>query len=385
MDIMIDNIISYIREIYNKPDGIIPLHEPVFIGNEVAYVNNTISTTYVSSVGKYVDLFETKIADYTRAGYAVATVNGTSALHIALQLAGVKNGDEVITQPLTFIATVNAISYCNATPVFVDVDKSTMGMSPESLEYFLKKSTKYDRKAKKLINKKTLKPVSAVVPMHTYGNPCDIDGIITVADTYSIPVIEDAAESLGSRSRGRHTGTIGKIGILSFNGNKIITTGGGGMILTNEKSIAERAKHITTQAKVPHSWDFYHDMIGYNYRMPNINAALGVAQIELLEELLRNKRHTAELYRSFFNRNNIKFLDETPGCHSNFWLNTIILDTIQQRDRFLQETNSNGIMTRPAWTLATNLPMYSGCQKDELPNAINLERTLVNIPSGYRK
>lgn len=385
MNCEFDEIISFIREIYNKPEGIIPLHEPVFIGNEMQYVNNCISSTFVSSVGKYVDLFETKITEYTRSKYAVATVNGTAALHIALKLAGVNMGDEVITQPLTFIATANAISYCNASPVFIDVDKDTMGLSPEKLEVFLKESTRFDKKIGKLINKKSLKPISAVVPMHTFGIPCRIEDIVEIGNKYNIPVVEDAAESLGSRYKNKHTGTFGRLGVLSFNGNKIITTGGGGMVLTNDKEIAKLAKHITTQAKVPHPWEFFHDQSGYNYRMPNINAALGVAQIEMLDEFVKNKRNTSALYQSFFKEHNIHYVAEKKNCQSNYWLNTIAFASKSVRDSFLKASNSKGVMTRPAWTLMCNLPMYSKCQRDDLINAIEIESTVVNLPSGYRR
>lgn len=385
MNCEFDEIISFIREIYNKPEGTIPLHEPVFIGNEIQYVNNCISSTFVSSVGKYVDLFETKVTDYTRSKYAIATVNGTAALHIALKLAGVNIGDEVITQPLTFIATANAISYCNASPVFIDVDKDTMGLSPEKLEVFLKKSTRFDKKIGKMINKKSLKPISAVVPMHTFGIPCRIGDIVEIATKYNIPVVEDAAESLGSRYENKHTGTFGRLGVLSFNGNKIITTGGGGMVLTDDKEIAKLAKHITTQAKVPHPWEFFHDQTGYNYRMPNINAALGVAQIEMLDEFVKNKRNTSELYQSFFKKHNIHYIAENKNCQSNYWLNTIAFASKSVRDSFLSASNSNGVITRPAWTLMCNLPMYLKCQKDDLINAIEIENTIVSLPSGYRR
>jgi aminotransferase in exopolysaccharide biosynthesis len=385
MDGEFDELILFIREIFHKPEGVIPLHEPVFIGNEIQYVNNCISSTFVSSVGKYVDEFEIKTAEYTKSKHAIASVNGTAALHIALKLAGVNNGDEVITQPLTFIATANAISYCNANPVFIDVDKDTMGLSPEKLESFLKKNTRYNKKIRKLINKESSKPISAIVPMHTFGIPCRIEEIIEIADRYYIPVIEDAAESLGSRCNNQHTGTFGKIGVLSFNGNKIITTGGGGMILTDDIEIAKLAKHLTTQAKVPHPWEFFHDQIGYNFRMPNINAALGVAQIEMLDEFVRNKRNTSALYQTFFKEHNIHYFAENKNCHSNYWLNTIALPSKTERDSFLKASNSKGVMTRPAWTLMCNLPMYSKCQRDDLENAIELESTVVNLPSSYRK
>ena len=270
---------------------------------------------------------------------------------LRLKLAGVRDGDEVITQPLTFIATSNAITYCNANPVFIDVDKDTMGLSSEKLDYFLKKSIRYNRKTGKYINKETLRPVSAILPMHTFGNPCRVDEIVELGDKYSIPVVEDAAESIGSLYKERHTGTFGKIGVLSFNGNKIITTGGGGMILTKDEQIARLAKHITTQAKISHPWEFSHDQIGYNYRMPNINAALGVAQLEMLDEFIKNKRITGALYKEFFQKRKIKYFVEPEYSRSNCWLNAIIMESKEERDLFLKATNSNGIMTRPIWTL----------------------------------
>lgn len=378
------NVIDFIREIYHKPEGVIHLHEPVFTGNEINYVTDCILSTYVSSIGEYVNKFEKRIADYTNSGYAVAAVNGTAALHLALKLSGVHEGDEVITQPLTFIATTNAISYCNAHPVFVDVDYDTMGLSPGKLEFFLKRFATYSNKLKRFYNKTTKRPLAAILPMHTFGNPCRIDEIVEIADKYLIPVVEDAAESIGSLYKGRHTGTFGNIGVLSFNGNKIITTGGGGMIITNEENTAKRAKHLTTQAKLPHLWEFNHDHIGYNYRMPNLNAALGVAQLEMLDEFISNKRFTAALYRKFFQNNDIDFFVEPGFSRSNCWLNAIILQSKAERDLFLETTNNNGIMTRPIWTLMNDLPMYRNCYKDDLTNSIELQSRAVNLPSGYR-
>lgn len=380
-----DDIINFIREIYHKPEGEIFLHEPVFLGNEIKYVSDCIESTFVSSIGKYVNQFETRVAEYTGSRFAIAAVNGTAALHIALKLAGVNHGDEVITQPLTFIATANAISYCNANPVFIDVDRDTMGLSPEKLHDFLKENTSIDGKTGRVINNRSHKTISAIVPMHTFGNPCRIEEIIEIADSYSLPVVEDAAESLGSTYKSKHTGTLGTIGVLSFNGNKIVTTGGGGMILTDDTEIARLAKHLTTQAKIPHPWEFSHDQIGYNYRMPNINAALGMAQIEMLDEFVQNKRTTASLYRNFLKEQNIFFMDELNYCRSNYWLNAIKLGSKEERDTFLEKTNSNGIMTRPIWTLMNKLPMYAGCITGDLSNAADLENTIVNLPSGYRK
>ncbi len=379
------DVIDYIRKIFQKPEGIISLHEPTFIGNEYKYVEDCISSTYVSSIGEYVDKFEALVSDYTGSRYAVATVNGTAALHIALKLSGVIEGDEVITQALTFVATANAISYCRAKPVFIDVDKDTKGMSPEKLEYFLNNLVRYDKKLGKYINKLTFKPISAIIPMHTFGNPCRIDEIVQIANKFGIIVIEDAAESLGSKYKNRHTGTFGQIGALSFNGNKIITTGGGGMIITDNEEIAHRAKHVTTQAKVSHPWEFFHNETGFNYRMPNINAALGVAQIERLNEILLNKRKTSALYKTFFDNNNIRYNSEIDKAKSNYWLNTIVLESKEERDIFLTETNNDGIKTRPSWILMNKLPMYSKCQTDDLFNSSELQNTIVNLPSSYIK
>lgn len=373
-------IIDKIREIYNKPEGHIYLHEPLFIGNEKKYIDECIDSTYVSSVGKFVDLFEYKIAEYTGAKKAIVCVSGTNALHIALKLVGVEKYDEVITQPLTFIATANAISYCCATPIFIDVDKDTMGLSPKSLEAFLSKET--EMRADGCYNKTTGKRIKACVPMHTFGHPCRIDEIVLICKKYKIELIEDAAESLGSYYKGKHTGTFGKIGVLSFNGNKTITTGGGGMLLFNDEKLALEAKHLTTQAKVPHPWEFVHDEIGYNYRMPNINAALGVAQLENLNLYLGKKRKLAAIYNDFFHDKKVSFFHEPDNSTSNYWLNVILFDSKEERDVFLTESNLQGVMTRPVWRLMNKLPMFENCQCGELSNAEWLEKRIVNIPSS---
>ncbi|EDP73501.1 LegC family aminotransferase, partial [Hydrogenivirga sp. 128-5-R1-1] len=341
---------------------------------------DTIRSTFVSSVGEYVNEFERKIAKYTGAKFAVATVNGTSALHTALLLSGVKEGDEVITQLLTFVATCNAIKYCGAEPVFVDISLKTLGMSPESLKEFLDKNA--EERNGYAYNKITGRRIKACVPMHTFGHPVEIDKIIEICSEYNIDVIEDAAESLGSFYKNKHTGTFGKFGVLSFNGNKIITTGGGGMILTNDEELAKKAKHITTTAKVPHPYEYFHDEIGYNYRMPNINAALGVAQLEQLENFLKIKRKIAQEYKIFFDKKGINFFTEPENSYSNYWLNAVILDNKKQRDEFLEITNKNGIQTRPVWTLMYKLPMYKNCFKTDTPNAEYIEERVVNIPSG---
>lgn len=374
-------IINFIRGLYQTVE-FIPLHEPKFVGNEKAYVIDCIDSTFVSSVGAYVDRFEKMMAEYTGAKYAIATVNGTAALHVALKLVGVNRGDEVITQPLSFIATCNAISYCGATPVFVDVDRDTLGLSSDSLRSFFLENT--TQTSAGCINNRTGRKISAVVPMHTFGHPCRIDEIAKICEEYSIPLIEDAAESLGSYYRGRHTGTFGKLGAFSFNGNKTITTGGGGMIITDDEALAKRAKHITTTAKQPHPYEFIHDEIGYNYRLPNINAALGCAQMESLSRLLESKRLIASAYAEFFSTSNVSFVQEPDQAKSNYWLNALILEDKQARDFFLKELNDAGVMARPAWRLMSELSMFQDCQSTDLSNARWLEERVVNIPSSAR-
>jgi perosamine synthetase len=376
---MYKDLVTFIQKIY-KTTGYIPLHEPKFIGNEKKYLNECINSTFVSSVGKFVDEFEEKIANYTGAKYAIATSNGTSALHISFLLANVDQNDEVITQPLQFVATCNAISYCGAQPIFLDVDKDTMGLSPSALKYFLENHTIV--KNQQCINNKTGKVIKACVPMHTFGHPCSIDELKEICDKYHVFLIEDAAESVGSTYKGRHTGTFGQVGVMSFNGNKIITAGGGGCIVTNDKALAKKAKHLTTTAKVPHKWDFNHDMVGYNYRMPNLNAALLVAQLENLDNFIRSKRKLANVYEAFFNSTNYVFVKEPVDSKSNYWLNSILLKNKQQRDDFLDNTNSSGIMTRPIWTLMNKLPMFKHAQCGDLKNSEWLEEHVVNIPSG---
>jgi len=372
--------VQFIRDIYHKPEGFIPLHEPRFIGNEKKYLEECIDTTFVSSVGKFVDRFEVDLAHYTGAKRVVVCVNGTNALYLALILSGVNRGDEVITQPLTFIATANAISYTGASPVFVDVDIKTLGISSESLLQFLENNTV--QKEDGCYNKSTNRKISAVVPMHTFGHPCLIDEIAEICKYYHIALVEDAAESLGSFYKGKHTGTFGKIGVVSFNGNKIITTGGGGALLFNDEELATKAKHLTTQAKVPHQWEFVHDEVGYNYRMPNINAALGVAQLEQIDEYLLSKRNLANHYKEFFSRKGIQLVNEPENARSNYWLNAILLDNRDERDEFLKYTNQNGIMTRPVWELMNRLPMFNNAQCGDLSNSEWIADRLVNITSS---
>ena len=376
---MFNDFIEFTRKIYSKKK-FIPLHEPKFIGNEKKYLNKCIDTSYVSSVGKYVSELEKKIAKYTGAKFAIATTNGTAALHISLLLAGLEENDEVITQSLNFIASCNAINYCKAKPIFIDVDKDTMGLSPSALKSFLKKNTII--KDKKCINKKTKKIIKACVPMHSYGHPCRIDEIKKILHKYHIFLIEDAAESLGSFYKNKHTGTFGKLGVISFNGNKIITSGGGGCIITNDKKLAKKAKHLTTTAKIPHKWEFKHDMIGYNYRMPNLNAALLLAQLEKLKYFLKNKRELAKKYEVFFKNSKYIFFKEPKNCRSNYWLNSIILKNRNNRDQFLEKTNNNDIMTRPIWRLMNKLPMFKNSQCDNLKNSHWLFERVVNIPSS---
>ena len=376
---MFNEFINFVRGIYGTKKYI-PLHEPKFIGNEKRYLNQCIDTTFVSSVGKFVGKFEKKIAKYTSTKYAIATTNGTSALHISLILAGVEREDEVITQPLNFVASCNAISYCNAKPIFIDVDRDTMSLSPVSLKLFLEKNTLI--KNKKCINKKTKKTIKACIPMHSYGHPCRIDEIKKILKKNHIFLIEDAAESLGSFYKNKHTGTFGQLGVISFNGNKIVTAGGGGCIITNDKILAKKAKYLTTTAKIPHRWEFKHDEIGYNYRMPNLNAALLIAQFENLNLFIRNKRELAKKYQAFFKDTEFIFFKEPKNSKSNYWLNSIIFKNKKNKDQFLEETNSNGIMTRPIWLLMNKLPMFKDAQCIDLKNSKWLFERVVNIPSS---
>jgi len=389
-------ITAFIRSTFLEPSDFILLHDPRFIGNEKKYLIECIDSNFVSSVGEFVGRFEKKCAEYTGSKYAVAAMNGTAALHIALLLAGVKRDDEVITQALTFIATANAISYTGARPVFIDVDKETMGLSPSALESWLQENVEMrdcsmpHAPCSMPFNKSTGRRISACVPMHTFGHPVKLTELQAVCEKYNIPLIEDAAESLGSYYKEKHTGTYGKLGILSFNGNKIITSGGGGMILTDDEELAKKAKHLTTQAKVPHQWEFVHDQVGYNYRLTNVNAALGCAQMESLDYLLGLKRKLAEQYKDFFKNTEFEFFTEPKNCQSNYWLNAIITNDRVHRDEFLQFTNKNGVMTRPIWELMNRLPMFADCQTDGLANSIWFADRVVNIPSsaiipGYRK
>lgn len=375
------DITSAIAEVVGA--GPVGLHEPRFTGNELAYLKECLDTTFVSSVGKFVDRFEADLAAFTGARHVVAVVNGTQALHVALLLGGVVANDEVLAPALTFVATANAVSYCGAIPHFVDSSEKTLGLDPLALREYLHDIA--EMRDGQCVNRNTGRVIRAVVPMHTFGHPVDMESLLAVASDFNIAVIEDAAESLGSYIGGRHTGTLGLLGTLSFNGNKTITTGGGGAILTNDTALARRAKHLTTTAKVPHRWNFDHDEIGYNYRLPNLNAALGCAQLERLPELLASKRVLFEQYRSAFARiERVRLFAEPEGCHSNYWLQTLLLDesVAAERDAILAATNEAGLMTRPTWTLMHRLKAFTASPRMPLPVAESLERRILNIPSS---
>jgi len=372
-------LIEFVRGVYPEKD-FIPLHEPLFQGNEKKYLNDVIESTFVSTVGKYVGEFESLFAKYVGTKHAVAVVNGTAALHTALILGGVRPEDEVITQPLTFVATCNAISYCGAQPVFVDVSKDTLGLCAGKLESFLSENA--DVNGDVCINRKTGKVIRACVPMHTFGHALDIERIVEICEKYKIIVIEDAAEALGSFYEAKHLGTFGQMGIFSFNGNKVITTGGGGMIVTDDDHLAARARHITTTAKEPHKWEYVHDELGFNYRLPNLNAALGCAQMENISTYVDAKRKLADRYKVVCEELAINYVAEPKGARSNYWLNAILVSDIAERDSFLDLSNSQSVMTRPVWKLMNSLSMYSTCQTGDLSNSRWLQERLVNIPSS---
>jgi aminotransferase in exopolysaccharide biosynthesis len=376
-----DRIVAAIHSVVGP--GPVVLHEPCFKGNEWAYLKDCLDSTFVSSVGKFVDRFEADLATYTGAKYAVAVMNGTAALHIALRLAGVQSGDEVLIPALTFIATANAVTYCGAVPHFVDSEERTLGLDPKALREYLQATTAV--RNRQCVNLATGRVIRALVPMHTFGHPVDIDGVLAVAQDYHLALVEDAAESLGSTYEGRHTGTFGLMGTLSFNGNKTITTGGGGAILTNDAALAKRAKHLTTTAKVEHRWEYDHDEVGYNYRLPNINAALGCAQLEQLPHFLAAKRQIFEHYQTAFVQvPQAHIVAEPKGCRSNYWLQALLIDeaVASQRDTLLSATNDAGLKTRPAWNLIHKLMPYKACPKMDLPVAESLVERLINIPSS---
>lgn len=375
-------ITDFVHELY-ATGGFVPLSVPLFAGNEKKYLEECIDSTFVSSVGPFVDRFEKEIAAYTGAARAVVCVSGTNALHMSLLLSGVERDDEVLTQALTFIATCNAISYIGAHPVFLDVDRETLGLSPSSVRAWLENNAQLREDG--CYNRRTGRRVRACVPMHTFGHPVRIKELLAVCEKWKIQVIEDAAESIGSLYEGQHTGTFAPIGALSFNGNKTITTGGGGMLLFQDAAVGEHAKHLTTQAKIPHRWEFRHDEVGYNYRMPNINAALGCAQLENLDRYIESKRRIAAEYAAFFKDiPGVKFFTEPEGCRSNYWLNAIILEDRTARDEFLEYSNDHGVMTRPVWELMNRLPMFENCENDGLANSIWLADRIVNIPSSAK-
>jgi aminotransferase in exopolysaccharide biosynthesis len=378
----VERTILFIKTLY-KGETPVPLHAPRFLGKEKQYAADCIDSTFVSSVGKFVDEFEKKCAAYCGAKYAVAVVNGTAALHMALLLKGIGDGDGVITQPLSFAATANAIHYTGAKPVFVDVDSDTMSLSPAKLEDFLKAETVL-RDGVHCHKASGLKLRSCVV-MHTFGHPGRMRELAAVCGRFGLSLIEDAAEGMGSFLADRHVGTLGDIGVLSFNGNKIITTGGGGMLLFNDEALARKAKHLTTTAKIPHPWEYAHDAVGYNYRMPNLNAALGLAQLEQIGMFLARKRTVAEAYAQFFAQEDVTFAREPEGALSNYWLNAVVLKDRLERDSFLEQTNAAGVMTRPLWKLLDSLEPYQDCPKGNLENARWLEDRLVNIPSSVTR
>ncbi|HUH18932.1 LegC family aminotransferase [Albibacterium sp.] len=377
----IQDIISFIQDAFQTQE-FIPLHEPRFRGNEKKYLIDTIDSTFVSSVGAYVDQFENMMESITGTKKAVAVVNGTAAIQVSLRLAGVNAGDEVITQALTFIATANSIAYNGAIPVFVDVDLDTMGLSPKALNDFLEEHAELREDG--CYNKTSGRRIAACLPMHTFGFPVHLDELLEVCNQWNIVLVEDAAESLGSKYKGKHTGSFGKFGTFSFNGNKTVTCGGGGAIVTNDITLGEKGKYLTTTAKKPHPYEFFHDELGYNYRMPNLNAALACAQLEQLDSMLKNKRELAGMYNKFFSEKGIQFRTELPNTEANYWLMCVELKDKKEREQFLKEMNSNKVMSRPIWQLMFRLPMYAACQRDEQVNAQFLEDRIVNIPSSVR-
>jgi perosamine synthetase len=379
----VDGIINAIKSVIPGHVGPVSLHEPSLGGNESAYVKDCLDSTWVSYSGRYVDQFESMLADFTCVKHVVAVVNGTAALHMALKLAGVKPGDEVFVPALTFVATANAVTYCGAIPHFVDLEANTLGLDPAKLKDYLKDIARVDSAG--CINKFSGRRIKAVIPVHVFGHPVDLDPLIDICQAYKIDLVEDAAESLGSYYKGRHTGNWGKLAILSFNGNKTITTGGGGAIITNDALLGKLAKHLTMTAKVPHRWEYRHDAIGYNYRLPNINAAVGCAQMEQLPKFLEQKRRLADRYQNAFQGiGGVRFFTEPSFAQSNYWLNVLLLDEAfaEKRDLVLEKTNDTGIMTRPAWTLMNKLPMFKNCPAMDLGCAENLSKRLINIPSS---
>lgn len=381
MSLYTEKFIKALREVLTDENRKYPLHEPSFQGNEWKYVKDCIDTGWVSSVGSYVDEFEKKIADYTGTKFAISLVNGTSALHLALKVAGVSKDDEVIIPALSFIATANAVSYLGAFPHFVDSDEKNLGIDVEKLAYHLEQCASINNG--KLVNKLTGRRISAIVPMHTFGHVANMDALLKLSKKYELPLIEDASEAIGSYWKHQHSGTLGVMGVFSFNGNKTITAGGGGAIITNDENLANEIKHLSTTAKIPHKWEYQHDAIGFNYRLPNINAALGLAQLESLDHILEKKRKLAENYKNIFSElSDVRFIDEPEKSKSNFWLNTVLIQNVDERDRVLKETNDAGILTRPCWQLLSKQKMFQGCFRSDLITSEMLEKRLLNIPSS---
>lgn len=379
----LDQIVYQLKNVLRKEDELVPLHEPSFTGKEWVYVKNCLDTGWVSSAGKYVDRFEEKLAQFTGVNHAIAVVNGTAALHVCLKLAGVEQGDEVLLPALTFVATANAVHYCGAIPHFIDSDIESLGINPKKLDNYLGEIALISNGI--CYNKQTMRPIKAVIAVHTFGHPVDLDRLLVVCQKYRLELIEDAAEALGSYYKQQHTGNWGKLSTLSFNGNKIITTGGGGAILTNDSSLAKLAKHVSTTAKLPHRWAYLHDQVGYNYRLPNFNAALGCAQLEQIEQFIQNKRALAEQYRqAFTNVQGLSFFKEPSYARSNYWLNVLLLDEeyAARRDSLLLATHEQGILTRPPWTLLNKLPMFQSSPRMDLSIAESLEQRIINIPSS---
>lgn len=376
-----DRVVAALRDVIHPGDSFVPLHEPTFGGNEWAYVKDCIDTGWVSSAGAYVDRLEAELAIYTGAARAVAVVNGTAALHVALLLCGVERGDEVVLPALTFVATANAVAYCGASPLFADSEETTLGLDPDKLADWL--DAHAERRDGACVNRSTGRTIRAVIPMHTFGHPVRIGRLAEVCERWGLTVVEDAAESLGSFVNGQHTGRVGQAATLSFNGNKTITTGGGGALITDDEELADRAKHLTTTGKRPHRWEYVHDAVAFNYRLPNINAALGCAQLEQLDGFLASKRRLAGRYaEAFAGVDGVRFVSEPDGARSNYWLNAVLLDDPTNRDSVLEATNDAGLMTRPVWRLMPHLPMYAGAQCTDLSVAESIERRLVNIPSS---
>lgn len=382
---LVESVLSAVRRVLGSPGSMLALHEPEFNGREWEYVKDCIDTGWVSSVGSYVDRFERDLSAYTGAAHAVATSNGTSALHVCLQLAGVRAGDEVLMPALTFIATANAVSYLSAVPHFVDSEEVSLGVDADALERYLRATARIEDGV--CMNRRTGAPIRALVVMHVFGHPSDLDALDALARRWHLELVEDAAESLGSTYRGRHTGNVGRLAALSFNGNKVVTTGGGGAILTNDPALGRRAKHLTTTARVPHRWNFIHDEVGYNYRLPNLNAALGCAQLERLPDMVERKRHLAQAYQQAFRDvSGVRFLTEPNDTSSNYWLNAIVLDEANagRRDELLTALNDAGYMSRPIWTLMHRLPMYEACPRMDLRAAQQMEARVINVPSSAK-